>query len=268
MRRSVVKRKLKNNEPVLAAKMNFLNPHLAEMMGLIGFDCLWICNEHIYIDNSLLDHIILASRSTGMDVLLRRNGSAYQELLQPLEMGVTGIMAPRIRTVRQVNDLIEWIKFPPLGRRGFDGVNADADFGLISMDEYIRTANSETFTVVQIEDPEAIDLVDEIASLEGVDVLFIGHGDLALSLGVPGQTRHPRIVEIMDRVLEACARYGKHAGIPIGSPEEAESLIARGFRFFTIGADYRHIKAALLNMREEFRAVGFDFHRNADDSTR
>ena len=91
---SNVKRKLKEKQPVLLGKVNFKSPQIVEMMGLFGFDCVWLCNEHIYMDNRELDHLVLADRASGMDVMLRRNISGYHDALQPLEMGVQGLMIP------------------------------------------------------------------------------------------------------------------------------------------------------------------------------
>ena len=256
---SNVKRKLKEKQPVLSAKVNFKSPQIVEMMGLIGFDCLWLCNEHIYIDNQELDHLVLAARASGMDVLLRRNISGYQDILQPLEMGVHGLMIPRVRDVSYLQRIVEYVKFPPMGKRGVDGVGADADFGLLSLDDYLIKANEETFIVAQIEDLEVIDQIEAIAALDGVDVLFIGHVDLSLSLGIPGQVRHEKILEVMDRVLEACSKHGKTAGIPAIDAEETVKLLEKGFRFFTTGADYRYIKNALLKLKKEFSEIGFRF---------
>ncbi len=259
MHRSNVKRKLKQNEPVLAAKVNFMAPQIAELVGLVGFDCLWICNEHISADIGLINQMVVAARSAGMDTLIRRNVSGYHDLLQPLELGVHGLMIPRVRDVDYIKRVVEYAKFPPLGKRGLDGVNADSDFGLISMGGYLKRANEETFIVAQIEDPEAVSIIDAVAAVEGVDVLFVGIGDLSLGFGIPGQFRHESILEIIDRTAEACAKHGKIPGTPAMDPEDTARLIEKGYRFFTMGADYRFIKNGLLKAREEFSSLGFSF---------
>jgi len=262
MNPSIVRRKLQAAEPFLAAKVNFLHPHIVEMMGLIGFDCLWICNEHLSLDLRDLDHVTLACRAAGMDTMLRRNVVNYQDLLQPLEMGVHGFMIPRVRSVDYLKKVVEYVKFPPLGRRGLDGVNADAEFGLLPVEQYTKRSNDQTFIVAQIEDPEALEIVDEVAAVEGIDVLFLGQGDLSLGLGIPGQVRHEMILRATDSVLSACARHGKTAGIPALSADDARTLMARGFRFFTTGADYRFIRNGLLALRKEFTDIGFTFRGN------
>ena len=259
MNPSVVKRKLRANEPVLAAKVNFMSPAIVEMMGMIGFDCLWLGNEHLYADISVIDHMVLAARATGMDTMIRRTMAGYDDLLQPLEMGVHGFMIPRVRSVEYIKQVVSYVKFPPEGRRGLDGVNADADFGLVPLEEYLERANRETFIVAQIEDVEALAIIEEVAALPGVDVVFIGHGDLALSMGIPGQVRDEKVQQAIGRVAGACATHGKHAGIPAKDPDDARALMAKGFRFFTIGGDYSFVRRGLEAARAGFEDVGFSF---------
>ncbi len=259
MQKSIVRSKIAAGRPVLVAKSNFRSPEIAEMTGLLGYDCLWICNEHLYYDDSQLDHIVRAARVTGMDTLLRRNISGYERALIPLESGVNGLMIPRVRTVEYVRRVVEYVKFPPLGRRGIDGVNADADFGLVELDEYLTRANERTFLVIQIEDPEAVEIIDDLAAIDGVDVLFVGPADLSLGYGAPGQLRHPRVEKAIDLVADACARHGKAAGTPAIDAEDTRRLLDRGYRFFTTSADYRFVRNGLLETRSAFSELGFAF---------
>lgn len=263
MHKSNVLQKLRAGQPVLTSKLNSMNPQFTEMMGMMGFDCMWLGNEHLFADESTVAHLILACRAAGMDCMIRRNMSGYEDLLRPLEMGVNGFMIPRIRELDYIKKVVEYTKFPPIGRRGLDGVNADADFGLIPLEKYLERANRETFIVAQIEDPEALDIVDDIAAVEGVDVLLVGHGDLSLALGIPGKLRDPRILKAIDRVAEACAKHGKVPGIPVADTEDASRLMEKGYKFICCGGDYRFVKNGLLKTKEEFQALGFtfrDFH--------
>jgi 4-hydroxy-2-oxoheptanedioate aldolase len=117
--------------------------------------------------------------------------------------------------------------------------------------EYMEHANKETFVVYQIEDREAVDVVDEIAAVEGYDLIFIGPADLSISYGVPMQTNHPTMQRAIDRVANACAKHGKFWGMPSGSPEAAQALLDRGARFITCAGDH----GALVNgIRAGFEA--------------
>lgn len=259
MNPSIVKRKLAAGEPVLAAKSNFNSPAIVEMMGMIGFDCLWICNEHLYPTDEMLDHLVRAARASGMDVMLRRNMAGYHELLRPLEMGVHGFMIPRVTDPAYLQKVVANVKFPPVGNRGLDGVNADADFGLLPVSQYVERSNRETFIVAQIEEPAALERLDEIAAIEGIDVLLVGPGDLSLQLGIPGQIRDPRILKALDDVAAACQSHKKVAGTTTASAEDARQLMDRGYRFFGTGADYGAVKNHLLSVKESFGSIGFSF---------
>ncbi len=263
---SVVRNKMSAGEPVLVAKANFHSPEVVELTGLLGFDCVWICNEHLYHDDALLNHMIRAARAAGMDTVLRRNISGYENALIPLESGVNGLMIPRVRSVEYVKQVVEYAKFPPVGRRGIDGVNADADFGLLPLKEYLQKANERTFIVIQIEDIEAVEIIEEIAAVEGVDVLFVGPGDLSLGYGAPGELRHPKVQTAMDKVVEACRKYGKTAGSPAIDTEDAHGLLERGFGYVTTSADYRWVRRGLEQVKHEFSELGFTFREGPDYS--
>ena len=124
------KEKLCSGEPVFMVKLLYQDPALFELVGMLGFDCVWICNEHIGIDPSRMESLIRACRISGMDAVVRVKPANYQALLHPLEFGAKGIMCPRVQDADEVRELVRNIKFYPEGRRGVDGVNAEAGFGL------------------------------------------------------------------------------------------------------------------------------------------
>ena len=177
----------------------------------------------------------------------------YTAPMRALELGANGIMVPHCRTAEEARQWVEWTRFPPLGKRGFDGAGPDADYALANPIEYLRHANEQTFLVVQIEDAEAVSCVDEIASVPGVDLLFVGPADLSISYGVPLQLDHIFVQRAIDRIAEAAAKNGKWWGMPTGSPDAAQALINRGGRFIVCGGDH----GALLNGLR----TGLDAHR-------
>ena len=263
MNDSKVKKKFAAGEPVLVAKANFHSPEVVEMLGFLGYDCVWLCNEHLYHDDALVDHLIRAARAQGVDTLLRRNISGYERALIPLESGANGLMIPRVRSVEYAKRVVEYVKFPPIGRRGIDGVNADADFGFIELEDYLVKANERTYVVIQVEDPEAVEIADELAAIDGVDVLFVGPADLSLGYDVPGQSRHTKVERAIDVVAEACAKHGKVAGTPAIDAEDTRKLLERGYGLFATSADYRFVRKGLLESRAEFSELGFTFDGKA-----
>jgi 4-hydroxy-2-oxoheptanedioate aldolase len=169
--------------------------------------------------------------------------TGYTAPMRALEFGATGLMIPHCMDAAEARQWVEWTKSPPLGKRGFDGAGADADYLFADPLEYMKHANEEIFLVLQIEDKEAVEKVEEIAAVEGVDLLFVGPGDLSISYGVPLQGQHPLVQKAIDRVAAAAAKYGKFWGMPSGTPEVAQSLVDRGARFITCGGDH----GALVN---------------------
>jgi 2-keto-3-deoxy-L-rhamnonate aldolase RhmA len=222
---------------------------LVELVASSGFDAVWICLEHKRVDPSAVYALIQACRLGGADALIRVKPSNYTDLLHLIEVGVRGIMLPRVRHPDEVREAVKAMKFPPLGCRGFDGIHAESDFGRRPVAEYLATANDGNFLVVQIEEPEVVPHIDAIAAMPGVDVLFVGPGDLTLGLGKFGQTDDPKVRAILQSVAEACRRHGKVAGIPC-APEQVQGYHDMGYRFFNVISDYRCVFHGMKAARE------------------
>lgn len=252
MVKSRVLRKLRDGDLVRVAGMSRVrDPWLAEVIGWTGYDVIWFDMEHRAFNYDAIDPISLACRASEIDLMVRILKTGYTAPMRALEFGANGIMVPHCMSAQEARQWVEWTKFPPLGKRGFDGAGSDANYMLVDPVEYMKHANEETFLMLQIEDREAVECVDEIAAVEGVDLLFIGTGDLSISYGAPMQVSHPLMQKAIDRVAEATARHGKWWGMPSGSPAAAQALIDRGARFITCGGDH----GSLVNgLRDGFKA--------------
>jgi 2-keto-3-deoxy-L-rhamnonate aldolase RhmA len=167
-------------------------------------------------------------------------------------------MVPHVKSADEARWVVRNAKFHPQGLRGIDCVEPAADFGLTPLPDYIRAVNQETFIVVQIEDKEALDEIDAIAAVPGVDVLFIGAADLTQSLGIPGQFDHPEIRKARGKVAEAAAKHGKWWGCP-ASAEEAERLHREE------GASFFGGCAVLWVVLDGLRQIRSDFTRRLGD---
>ncbi|NLX04868.1 MAG: aldolase [Phycisphaerae bacterium] len=259
MRPSIVKRKLGSDESVLVVKICFTDPNLVELAGRMGFDCAWICLEHRALDPSVLDSMLRAGRAGNIDCIIRLGPSALDEIPPLLEAGATGLMIPHVSSAERARQVVEHAKFPPLGNRGLETINADADFGLLPLDQYLKSANDETFIVAQIEDTEAVERVDEIAAVKGLDVLFVGPADLSLSLGLPGQMTHPRVFEAVQRVARACRQNGIACGTSGINPDYTRKLFDAGVRYFTGASDYRGVVSGFREAQQTYAPFGCRF---------
>lgn len=238
MQTSLVLQKIARRETVITAKCCYTDPELAELIASSGFDAVWICTEHKRVDPSMVYALIQGCRLGGADALIRVKPANYSDVLHLLESGARGIMLPRVKHPDEARAVVQAMKFPPLGCRGYDGIHAEADFGRVPAAEYLAKANRENFLVVQIEEPEVVPHIDAIAAMPGVDVLFIGPGDLTIGLGKFGKTDDPEVRSIIQAVADACQRHGKVAAIPC-APDQVKGYHAMGYRFFNVMSDYR-----------------------------
>ncbi|MBL9214480.1 MAG: hypothetical protein JNG83_03290 [Opitutaceae bacterium] len=241
---SLLKQKLAAGETVFTAKACYQDPELVELMASSGVDAIWICLEHKHVAPDALYAMIQACRLGGADALIRVKPSNYTDLLPLLESGARGIMLPRIRHPDEVREVVAAMKFPPEGRRGFDGIHPESRFGRVPAADYLAGANRGNFLVAQIEEPEVLPHIEEIAALPGVDVLFVGPADLTLGLGRFGQTDDPEVVEVVKRVAAACQRHGKTAAIPCAA-DQVKRYQQLGYRFFNVFSDFRGVSAGL-----------------------
>lgn len=256
MTKSRVLSKLRAGELVrIFAVTRVVDPWLAEVAGKVGFDLVWLDMEHRAFGYDVIDPLSLACRAARVDLMVRILKTGYSAPMRVLEFGANGIMVPHCRSADEARQWVEWCRFPPLGKRGFDGSGADADFMLANPFEYLRQANEETFLVLQIEDREAIECIDEIAAVPGVDVLFVGPGDLSLSYGAPFQLDHPTMQRALDRVAKAVAKAGKWWGLATGTPAPASLAVRQGARFLTCGSDHAFLVKGLQNAYEEYRQI-------------
>ena len=250
---SRVKQTLASGGVAFAAAASYHDPELVELLASSGVDAVWICTEHRAIAAPTMHALVSACRLGGADALVRVKPATHTDLLPLLEIGVRGLMIPRVRDVAEVRAVVDDIKFPPLGRRGYHGGHIDARFGRMKPADYMAEANRETYLVVQIEEPQVVPHIEEIAALPGVDMLFVGPADLTLGLGKFGQTDAPEVVAVIERVAAACARHGKVAGLPC-LPDQVAKYRARGYRFFAIFSDFRGVTSGLTSALATARA--------------
>jgi 4-hydroxy-2-oxoheptanedioate aldolase len=236
---SRVLHKLRGGDLVRVASIGRVTePWLTEVIGHLGFDAVWLDMEHRTFGYDIVPPISLACRSTGIDLMTRILKTGYASPMRNLEAGANGIMVPHCRSAAEARQWVEWTRFPPLGRRGFDGAGADADYMLADSLRHLEHANREVFLVLQIEDVEAVECVEEIAATVGVDLLFVGPADLTISYGVPMQFQHPKVQRAIDRVASAVTKAGKWWGIPTGTPTAAQEALDRGARMVACGSDH------------------------------
>jgi len=236
MRPSTVLKKLRAGETVLCYKTNLADARSTEIAARAGFDCVWTCMEHVPNGWSAIEQQVWAAKAHDTDLLVRVSRGSYSDYIRPLEMDAAGIMVPHCMSAEDARSIVRITRFHPIGRRPVDGGNADGGFCGIDFVEYIKQANEQRFVILQIEDPEPMQQLDEIAAVEGYDMLFFGPGDYSHGLGIPAQFDDPRIVEARLRIAQVANQHGKFAGT-MGTPDNVQELVDIGYRFVNVGAD-------------------------------
>jgi 4-hydroxy-2-oxoheptanedioate aldolase len=257
MHRSVVLEKMRKGEAVWCAKTNLTDPNVIEIMGYLGIHCVWLCMEHGPVNFETVHHQVRTAKMMGMDSLVRVAKGCYADLIRPLEMDATGIMVPHCMSGEEAKQIVHMTRFQPIGRRAWDGGNSDGPFCMRPPKEYLDFANRERFVIVQVEDKEAVDCMEDIVAVEGIDVVFLGPGDLSHSYGVPGEFDHPLVQAAIDKLAGLCAKYQRFWGLPCG-PDNAPKMMAKGARFLAAGADVIAIADNFRTMREGYRNAGLD----------
>ena len=251
MRKSKVLRKLRNGEFVSCFKLNLTDPRAVEIAALAGFDCLWVDQEHIGQDWSDLAAGIWAAKSQNTDIVVRVQCGSYNDYIKPLELDATGIMVPHVMGAEEARQVVRYTRFHPVGRRPMDGGNADGAYSTMDFTEYILEANKERFVILQIEDPEPMKELEDIAALEGYDMLFFGPGDYSQGIGHPGQWDHPDIEKARIKIAEVANRHGKYAGT-VGSVADLDKLKQLGYHFVSVGADVVGLTQYCIQIKNAF----------------
>lgn len=236
IRPSRVLKKIRDGGVASCTKLNLADPRAAEIAAMSGFDCVWTDMEHVPNSIHDVENQVRAAKMHGVDTLVRVRRGSYSDLILPLEMDAAGIMVPHLMGLEDAKQIVRHTKFQPIGRRPLDGGNADGAYCRVPIEQYVKQCNQERFVIVQIEDPEPLAELEQIAALPGIDMLFFGPGDFTHSLGIVGQFGDPRIEQTRQRIAKVAKEHGKFAGTVTG-PADIGRLAEMGYQFLSVGAD-------------------------------
>ena len=259
MRISRVKRRWKEGKPVLATVAHFHDPQSAELIGLLGIDCLWIDLEHQPLGINQLENMSRAARVGDMDVMARPAKGEFQRLARLLEAGASVIMYPRCESAEEAKQIVCAAKFPPLGERGLFTASPDNPYCLTPLTDYLREANEQTVLLAQVESPSAVTHAREMAEVEGIDMLFFGPGDFSMMAGVPGQLDSPVVRSGMAETARQALAAGKRFGTLVANLEQAQRALDLGASLLTYGGDLHFVRQAVIDIRRNFGELGFAF---------
>ncbi len=233
--------------------VGYATPRVIELAGMLGnFHGIWFDQEHSAIPHAELELMLIACRSAGVDAFARVPPTDYATVMRPMEAGCSGVMIAQVRTLAEVEQAVAWAKYPPVGIRGTFTGNVESKYGKIGLADHVAAANRDRWVSIQIETPEAVEIVDQIAATKGVDWLFVGPADLSVTLGVPGEYLHPKCIEALKRVAAAAKKAGKAWGILSRDMEHARKCRELGCQLFSIFGDVDFIRVGLETLEQRF----------------
>ena len=224
-----LKKRLKK-ETLFGTFVPFALGDVADYTSRLGFDFIIIDNEHGIMNQETIFDMIRAAQCQRTPVLVRCTNSTPDMIQKVLDMGAEGILVPVINTAEDAREVIKSAFYPPKGERGIAYFTRASSYGLIEdKTEFLKKANEEVFISIQLETGAAIENLDEILEVEGIDMFFIGPNDLAASLGIPNS--HPEMERIIEETISKIIAKGKTAGIFVTDDETARKYTGYGAKF-------------------------------------
>lgn len=242
-----LKRRIRNGETLFGCWLNLGSSITAEIVGMAGYDWVLIDLEHGTGMESDVPHQLQALEHTPAAAVVRVESYERQRFHRILDLGAEGIMCPRINNPQEAQRAADAMRYPPDGVRGVAHMVRATNFGANAAD-YLASSKDTLVGIVQVESEQALNSVDDIAAIDGIDVLFVGPSDLSMALGIFGQLDHPRFIEALKATAAAAKKAGKAAGILMRDPQEFKKYRDLGFRFIACGADATFVASGARSM--------------------
>ena len=256
-----IKRCFKEGRPSIGTWLTMAHMSVAEIFAAAGYDWVMIETEHTCIDPSEAMALIMAVEGKGAIPLVRLTGNDPLQAKLMMDAGAAGIMVPMVNSQKEAEQAVAAVKYPPEGIRGACGAQRGQGYGFGYSDylEYVRSSNEDSLVMVQIEHIDAVNNIEKIASVPGIDGTFIGPYDLSMSMGLPGQLDHPDVDRAKRHVLEVTQAHGLAAGVHIVHPDTAidnlKVSIDAGYQFIALGTDILFLGNASRKLLDDTRTV-------------
>jgi 2-keto-3-deoxy-L-rhamnonate aldolase RhmA len=246
MRPNTVKQKLKAGEPAFGTMIfEFFTPGIAQIVKAAGADFILFDMEHSGVGMETIKAQMAACRGIGLVPMVRVPTLQPHFIARCLDMGAMGIMVPMVESAAQAREIVSATRYPPHGRRGaaFGVAHDDYEGGAVA--DKIAAANERTLVIALVETAEGIRNVDEIAAVEGVDVVWLGHFDLTNFMGIPAQFQHADYLKAVNTLVAAARKHGRAAGVMAADTAWGHDYRAKGFNIVAYGLDLALFQRAL-----------------------
>ena len=238
MRINTVKQALQEGKTQFGCSTSMLrSPEVPRILAAAGLAWTYLDSEHGAFDLETLQDLIRAANDAGLCPIVRVADLQYALVARALDCGAQGVLFPRVESPELLEKAIGWTRFPPEGVRGFGLQPTHLGYEVATMPEIITHMNANTMVVLQIETQTALDRIDELLSVRNIDAVMIGPADLSVSLGVPGQFEHPKLVEAIEKIRDACNRHGIAPGLHMRSLKLIQYWRDHGLRFLSCNSE-------------------------------
>lgn len=244
--------RLKAHELIVGTWVKTPSAIVTEVLSLSPLDCLCLDAEHAPFDRGAIDSAILSARIHDKPILVRPPNGSPEHILNALDCGATGVVVPHIASAEQARLAVRHSHYGP-GGRGFAGSSRAAGYTTGTMAAHLEQSAAITTVIAQIEDVEALNVIDDIAAVDGVDALFIGRADLTVALGASSPVEAV-VVDAVERICEAGLRHGRAVGMFVGDHGELPRWRSRGVSFFLLASDHGFLLKGARALMDEVRA--------------
>lgn len=251
------KQALKNKEVVFGPMVSELgHPGIGVLFARAGFDFFFVDMEHACFSMETVGDMVMSARAAGIDLIVRPpSRRSPDHLSRPLDAGAAGLLIPQIQSVEDVKNIVSWCRYPPVGERGVALARRHTFFEAGNTAETMARLNDEVLIALQIEHKAAVDQLEDILSVPGIDVAFVGPSDLSVSLGKPGQSDDPLVQSAIRQVIDVSNRKGVIPAIQTGSVEKARFWIDQGMKMIGYQTDIKLIMNTCKNAVEALHAL-------------
>ena len=250
---SAFRQRFISGEVLLGTFIKTPTSHTTEIIGDIGFDFVVIDEEHAVFDRVSIDQALLGARAAGTAGIVRVAEPSAAKLLAVLDDGAIGVLVPHVSSAEKAREIVACCRYRG-GKRGFSNTNRGGGYGATGIWEHVDARDAETTVIAMIEDPEALDVIDDIVAVEGLDGVFIGRGDLTVALGATGLA-DPRVRAAAEKIITAARKVNKPACLMVASAAEAAEWRALGANAFIVSSDQGFMRSAAAKMQADFAAM-------------
>ena len=254
--KNIAKEKILNHELCLGVGLRQSRTvDIGKIMATSGYDWLFIDMEHNSMNIDIASQISVAAQDAGITPIVRVPDFAHHHATRVLDCGAMGVVFPHVENASIAKKLVSYCLYPPKGHRSMTGVLPQLNFKQQAIADVASTINDNMLIVIMLESPEAINNVDSIAAVDGVDVILIGTNDLCMEMGIPGDYSNPKVKDAYTKVIEACKKYEKTPGMGgVYNEELMFEYVNMGMKFILSGSDLSFMMQSALQRSNKLRS--------------